>query len=97
MKKQLCVYLLASKPHGILYVGVTSDLLTRCWQHKTNATESFTKKYHVHCLVYYYELHATMESAIYREKQLKKWKRAWKIRLLEKGNPTWQDLWNIII
>ncbi len=90
------MYLLASKPHGVLYVGVTSNLLARCWQHKTNATEGFTKKYHVHRLVYY-ELHATMEAAIYREKQLKVWKRAWKIRLLEQNNPIWRDLWDAII
>jgi putative endonuclease len=96
MKKQPCVYFLASKLHGVLYVGVTSNLLTRCWQHKTTATEGFTKNYHVHSLVYY-ELHATMESAIYKEKQLKKWKRAWKIRLLEMNNPAWRDLWNDII
>ena len=96
MNKQPCMYLLASKPHGVLYVGVTSNLLARCWQHKTNATEGFTKKYHVHRLVYY-ELHATMEAAIYREKQLKVWKRAWKIRLLEKDNPAWRDLWDAII
>jgi putative endonuclease len=96
MKKQPCVYLLANKPHEVLYVGVTSNILARCWQHKTTATEGFTKNYHAHCLVYY-ELHATMEAAIYKEKQLKKWKRAWKIRLLEINNPAWRDLWNDII
>jgi len=96
MKKQPCVYILASKPHGVLYIGVTSNIVSQCWQHKTHATEGFTKTYHVHCLVYY-ELHATMESAIYREKQLKIWKRGWKIRLLEKENPAWRDLWKDIV
>ncbi|HNW11873.1 MAG TPA: GIY-YIG nuclease family protein [Candidatus Rifleibacterium sp.] len=94
--KQPCVYILASQRNGTLYVGVTSNLVQRIWQHKNNEVEGFTKKYQVHLLVYY-ELHETMESAITREKQLKKWNRDWKINLIEKENPQWHDLWDIII
>jgi len=94
--KQPCVYILASQRNGTLYVGVTSNLVQRIWQHKNNEVEGFTKKYQIHLLVYY-ELHETMESAITREKQLKKWNRDWKINLIEKENPQWHDLWDIII
>jgi len=94
--KQPCVYILASQRNGTLYIGVTSNLVQRIWQHKNNEVEGFTKKYQVHLLVYY-ELHETMESAITREKQLKKWNRDWKINLIEKENPQWHDLWDIII
>ena len=90
--KQPCVYILASKRDGTLYVGVTSDLVKRGWEHRTNAVDGFTKKYGVHALVYY-ELHENMISAITREKQLKKWNRAWKLRLIEERNPEWHDLW----
>jgi len=92
MTKQPYVYILASKKDGILYIGVTSNLIQRIWQHKNNEVEGFTKKYNVHTLVYY-EQHETMESAITREKQMKKWKRDWKIQLIEKDNPQWEDLW----
>jgi len=85
----------ASKRNGTLYIGVTSNLVQRVWQHKNNQVEGFTKKYNVHSLVYY-ELHDTMEHAITREKQLKKWNRDWKIRLIEEQNSTWQDLWEEI-
>jgi putative endonuclease len=84
--------MLASRKNGTLYIGVTSNLIQRIWQHKNNQIKGFTEKYHVHMLVYY-EQHETMEAAILREKQLKKWNRAWKIRLIEKNNPTWNDLW----
>ncbi len=94
--KQPCVYILASQRNGTLYIGVTSNLVQRIWQHKNNEVEGFTKKYQIHLLVYY-ELHETMESAITREKQLKKWNRDWKINLIEKENPQWHDLWDIII
>ena len=90
-----CVYILASKPNGTLYVGVTSDLIQRIWQHKNNLVEGFTKRYGVHRLVWY-EVHESMESAIQREKAIKKWNRAWKIELIEKNNPTWRDLYNEI-
>jgi len=92
MTKQPYVYILASKRNGTLYIGVTSNLIQRIWQHKNNQVDGFTKKYNVHTLVYY-EQHNLMESAITREKQLKKWKRDWKIKLIEKDNPQWEDLW----
>jgi putative endonuclease len=92
MKKQPAVYILASKPYGTLYVGVTSSLIQRAWQHKNNQVDGFTKKYHVHELVYF-EQHGEMFEALTREKQIKKWKRAWKINLIEKDNPAWRDLW----
>ena len=92
MKKQAAVYILASKYNGTLYIGVTSNLTQRIWQHRSDLTEGFTKKYTVHFLVYY-ELHEEMPTAILREKQLKKWNRQWKINLIEKTNPSWKDLW----
>ena len=92
MAKQPCVYLMASRRNGTLYVGVTSDLIKRAWEHKNNFVEGFTKRYGIHLLVWY-ELHPTMESAIQREKALKEWKRAWKLELIEKVNPQWQDLY----
>ncbi len=90
--KQPCVYILASKNKGTLYIGVTSNLITRVWEHKNSVIEGFTKKYHVNSLVWF-ELHQTMDTAITREKQLKKWRRDWKIRLIEKDNPAWTDLY----
>ena len=93
--KQPCVYILSSKKNGTLYIGVTSDLVKRIWQHKNKEVSGFTEKYHVSELVYY-EVHESMESAIVREKQMKKWKREWKINLIEKQNPEWKDLWKTI-
>ncbi len=87
-----CVYILASKRDGTLYVGVTSDLVQRVWQHKNDAIEGFTSDYGVKLLVYY-ELHATMPDAILREKRIKKWERVWKKRLIEQGNPRWRDMY----
>ena len=95
MAKQPAVYILSSKRHGTLYIGVTSDLVKRVWEHKNDMVEGFTKKYNVHDLAYF-EMHGDMGSAITREKQLKKWHRAWKIELIEKNNPTWGDLWSDI-
>lgn len=92
MEKQPAVYILASGYNGTLYIGVTSHLIQRVWQHKQDLVEGFTKKYGVHSLVYY-EMHEEMVAAIQREKQLKKWNRQWKIDLIEKLNPTWRDLW----
>ena len=94
--KSPCVYILASHRNGTLYIGVTSDLIKRCWEHRTASTVGFTKKYGVHQLVYY-ELHQDMYSAITREKQLKKWSRTWKLRLIEEHNPHWNDLWDEIV
>jgi len=90
--KQPCVYILASARNGTLYVGVTSDLIKRAHEHRTDAVEGFTKVHKVHLLVWF-EQHETMESAIGREKAIKDWKRAWKIELIEKANPYWRDLY----
>lgn len=91
MAKQPAVYILASKRNGTLYIGVTSDLVKRVWEHTNDLVEGFTRRYAVHRLVYF-ELHETMLAAIQREKQLKKWNRTWKIELIEKLNPQWKDL-----
>ena len=94
--KHPCVYILASKKNGTLYIGVTSNLIQRIWQHKNKQVAGFTEKYDVYILVYY-EQHETMESAIVREKQMKKWKRDWKIDLIGKDNLQWRDLWEEIL
>jgi putative endonuclease len=91
MSKQPAVYILASKRNGTLYVGVTSNLQKRAWEHKSDLVTGFTKRYGVHRLVYY-ELHEDMVLAISREKQMKKWNRAWKLELIERQNPGWRDL-----
>ena len=96
VNKQPAVYILASKRNGTLYIGVTSDLVKRIWEHKNNMVEGFTKRYGVHQLVWY-EVHESMESAIEREKRLKEWKRKWKLELIESSNPNWQDLFNTIV
>jgi putative endonuclease len=96
VQKQPAVYILASKRNGTLYIGVTGNLVGRIWQHKNDQVKGFTRKYNVHNLVYF-ELHQDMNSAISREKQLKKWNRKWKLELIEKQNPQWQDLWPEII
>ena len=88
---QPCVYILASQRNGTVYTGVTSDLVQRVWQHKHGVVEGFTTRYRVHMLVWF-EMHETMVSAIARETAIKEWKRAWKIELIEKRNPTWSDL-----
>ena len=90
--KQYFVYILASKRNGTLYTGVTSNLLKRVYEHKNNLIEGFTKKYNVHTLVYY-EAYNDIYDAIAREKNIKKWKRQWKIELIEKSNPKWEDLY----
>ena len=95
-EKQPCVYLLAGKRNGTLYVGVTSDLVKRVWEHKNDLVEGFTAKYGVHLLVYY-EMHADMLGAITREKQIKKWDRSWNLKLVERNNPEWKDLWPEVI
>ena len=90
--KQPCVYLLASCRNGTLYVGVTSDLIQRIWQHKNKQADGFTKRYEIDVLVWF-EQHSTMESAIAREKVIKHWERKWKLNLIEKTNPDWCDLY----
>ncbi len=94
--KQPCVYLLASRRHGTLYIGVTRDLVQRAWQHKNDLVAGFTRRYGVHTLVWH-ETHPTMEGAIAREKAIKNWRRVWKIELIEGFNPDWQDLYESIV
>ena len=86
------VYILTNRKNGTLYIGVTSNLIQRIWQHNNNLTVSFTQKYNIHSLVWY-EHHQDMYSAIAREKQLKNWKREWKIALIETNNKEWNDLY----
>jgi putative endonuclease len=93
--KQFCVYILCNKRNGTLYTGVTSGLRKRIYEHKNNLIDGFTKKYNVHLLVWY-ESHESAESAITREKQIKEWKRPWKLELIEKNNPAWNDLYESI-
>ncbi len=94
--KQPCVYILANKRNGTLYIGVTSDLVRRVWQHKNHVVDGFSKKYSTDMLVWY-ELHGDMESAILKEKAMKEWKRTWKLRLIEELNPDWRDLYPDIL
>jgi putative endonuclease len=88
--------MLTNQRNGRIYIGVTSDLIKRVWQHKNELAEGFTKKYQLHTLVWY-EPHETMESAISREKSLKFWQRVWKVRLIEQLNPNWRDLYPEIL
>ena len=94
--RQPAVYLLASRYRGTLYVGVTSDLVQRIWQHRQGLVEGFTQRYGVHMLVWF-EQHATMLDAIAREKRIKEWKRAWKLELIETNNPRWRDLYDDLL
>jgi putative endonuclease len=94
--RQPCVYILANRRNGTLYVGVTSNLPGRIWQHRNDADEGFTSRYGVHVLVWF-EVHETMESAIVREKAVKEWKRAWKVELIQRSNPDWRDLYDDIV
>ena len=95
MDKQPSVYILTNKPLGTLYIGVTSHLAKRIWEHREGVVDGFTKRHQLHHLVYF-EQHETMIAAISREKQLKKWKRSWKIALIESKNPHWTDCWRDI-
>ena len=94
--KEPYVYLLANKRNGTLYIGVTSDLVKRVWQHKNSVVSGFSQRYGIHMLVWF-ENHPTMESAILKEKVLKKWNRSWKLELIEKSNPSWKDLYGEIL
>ena len=93
--KQPAIYILASQRNGTLYIGVTSNLIKRVFEHKNDLGDGFTKEYNVHTLVHY-ELYEEITIAIEREKQLKNWKREWKLDLIEKNNPTWIDLYDDI-
>ena len=90
--KQPCVYILANKRNGTLYIGVTSNLVQRVWQHKNDFVPGFSRRYGTYALVWY-ESHERMENAIVREKRLEDWRRAWKLELIEKENPQWRDLY----
>ena len=94
--KQPAIYILTNRPNGVLYVGVTSDLIKRVWQHRNDAVEGFSQRYQLHLLVHF-ERHQSMIEAIEREKELKKWRREWKVALVEKANPEWRDLWPDLI
>ena len=96
MDKKPAVYILASERNETLYIGVTSDLIKRVWEHREGVVDGFTKKYSVHKLVYF-EQYDDMENAIIREKRLKKWCRSWKLNLIEQSNPHWNDLWQQIV
>lgn len=96
MTKKAYVYIMASKRNGTLYIGVTSDLIKRIYEHKHDLVDGFTKRYWVHQLVYF-EAHEDIQKAFTWEKQMKKWKRNWKLRLIEKTDPTWRDLYDEII
>ena len=95
MTRQPAIYIATNRPYGTLYVGVTSDLIKRIWEHRTKQADGFSARYNLHRLVYY-ELYGEMLPAIQREKQLKKWERQWKIELIESMNPGWVDLWESI-
>jgi len=89
------VYILASERNGTLYIGMTDDLVKRIWQHRNNVIPGFTQRYGVKTLVWY-ERHESRESAFARERQMKKWNRAWKLEVIEESNPDWRDLWDQI-
>ena len=95
-EKQPAVYILSSRRNGTLYIGVTSDLVKRVWEHKNDLVPGFTRRYGIHRLVYF-ELWESISDATQREMQLKKWKREWKLVLIESVNPNWRDLWNDIL
>lgn len=94
--KQAAVYIMTSQRNGTLYVGVTSNLIKRVWQHRNHVIAGFTEKYDVNLLVWF-EQHATMESAITREKAIKEWQRAWKIKMIEQDNLDWNDLYETLL
>jgi putative endonuclease len=95
MEKRFYIYILANRPRGSIYIGMTNDLVRRVWQHKEGQANGFTKRYWIKRLVYF-EAHATAENAIEREKRLKRWRRAWKDDLVECANPMWRDLYDDI-
>jgi putative endonuclease len=95
MERQPAVYILTNKHNRVLYIGVTSNLHARVWQHRNGLVAGFSQRYRTHRLIYF-EAHSSMYAAISREKQLKEWRRAWKIELIEANNPQWRDLWEEI-
>ena len=95
-EKTYWIYIAASKPHGVLYVGMTSDLAGRTWEHRERVMDGFTKRYWVDRLVYF-EAHDDAEVAAKRERAMKRWRRQWTIQLIENGNPTWRDLFGDVV
>jgi putative endonuclease len=95
MEKSSYVYILASAPYGVLYIGVTSDLIKRVWQHREGVADGFTKQHRIKQLVWY-EIHSEILQAITREKQIKKWNRDWRVNLIQELNPDWRDLYDEI-
>ena len=96
MGKAYYLYMMTNKKNGTLYIGISGDLVKRCYEHKNELADGFTKKYRLHHLVYY-EVHNDPAEAILREKQMKKWNRSWKIELIEKQNPEWKDLYGELV
>lgn len=96
LNRQFYVYILANRPQGALYVGRTSDLIKRVWEHRTGAVDGHTKRYRISQLVYF-EIFEDFEAAALRERQLKRYRREWKFNLIEQGNPGWKDLWFEIV
>jgi putative endonuclease len=96
MRKRFFIYILANRPMGVLYVGVTNDLARRIWEHKTKVVPGFTSKYGLTILVYYEEYGSILEARA-RERTLKRWRRAWKFKLIEQVNPTWRDLYDELV
>ena len=96
MGKAYYLYMMTNKKNGTLYIGISGDLVKRCYEHKNELADGFTKKYRLHRLVYY-EVHNDPAEAILREKQMKKWNRSWKIELIEKQNPEWKDLYGELV
>jgi len=96
MERNPCVYIITNEQNGTLYIGVTSDLIKRIYQHKNDLADGFSKRYKLHMLVWY-EQQVSMETAILKEKVLKKWNRQWKLELIEAMNPDWEDLYSAII
>ena len=94
--KIYCVYILCRRRNGTLYIGMTSDLIKRVYEHKNRMVEGFTKEHGVHRLVWY-ETHKTPDAAILREKQIKRWERKWKLRIIEENNPEWKDLYDDLL
>ncbi len=92
MQRQYFVYLLASAPYGTLYVGITNDVLRRVWEYRNDLVEAFSREYQTHRLVWY-EIHESPYAAITREKSIKRWRRDWKVNLIQRMNPEWRDLY----
>ncbi len=95
MEKHFYVYIMTNKKHGTMYIGVTSNIIKRIWEHKNHVVKGFTEKYNLDKLVYY-EVHDNAESAIRKEKRLKEWQRLWQVDLVDKFNPEWHDLYDSI-